>query len=57
MSDSKVMQEQCSNCKFYDLENQKTLGILNDDELHPEDYESKCRRYPPVRGMRAILAL
>lgn len=43
-------KEMCRTCKFYCIENELTLGLRNDDKLHPDDYESECRRYPPVRG-------
>lgn len=40
----------CGGCKFYHLDDERTEGLLDDEELHPDDYESECRRYPPVRG-------
>ena len=39
----------CRNCKFYNLEDETVAG--EDDEiLNPVDFESECKRYPPVRG-------
>lgn len=43
-------EECCRNCKFYWLEKETIRGHAEDEPLHPDDRESECRRYPPVRG-------
>jgi len=44
-----MTSEQCGNCKFYLTEEQTTRGLFDDAPLHPDDFESECRRYPPVK--------
>ena len=45
-----MIKEECKNCKFYFIEEETVRAIETDEELHPDDYESECRRFPPVRG-------
>ena len=40
----------CGTCRFYDRENEMQRGLISDRELHEDDYEAECRRFPPVRG-------
>ena len=42
--------ERCGTCKFYKIEEETKRGHINDDEIHEDDFEAECRRYPPVRG-------
>ncbi|MYM34909.1 hypothetical protein GTP38_11220 [Duganella sp. FT94W] len=42
--------EKCCNCRFYHAEKEAHYGMVQDQPLHPGDYEAPCRRYPPVRG-------
>jgi hypothetical protein len=40
----------CGTCRFYDRKNETHRDLISDRELHKDDYESECRRFPPVRG-------
>ena len=40
----------CGTCRFYNRENETRRGLISDQELHEDDYEAECRRFPPVRG-------
>jgi hypothetical protein len=42
--------ERCGTCRYYDRDNETTYDLESDEPLHPDDYEAKCRRFPPVRG-------
>lgn len=45
-----MSKEMCRNCKFYSLEQERRHWIISDEELHKDDFEAICRRYPPTRG-------
>ena len=45
-----MSNERCGNCKFYHLADETTSSLEDDLPLHEDDFESSCRRYPPVRG-------
>lgn len=40
----------CGTCRFYDKKNETQRCFISDRELHEDDYEAECRRFPPVRG-------
>jgi len=42
--------ETCRGCKFYHLDQETTMGHVDDKKAHQDDFEAECRRYPPVRG-------
>lgn len=45
-----MSKKMCGNCKFYFAEEEVTRARIDDSEIHPKDYSSECRRFPPVRG-------
>lgn len=45
------MIQRCGTCRFYNLAEEFKADQQNGlEELHPDDYEAECRRYPPARG-------
>jgi hypothetical protein len=45
-----IGKQLCGTCRYYYAAEETKLGHIDDCPLSQEDYESQCRRYPPVRG-------
>ena len=49
-SEAHEIDWRCGTCRFYDRKNETQRDLISDQELHKDDYEAECRRFPPVRG-------